>query len=102
MTLKSKDIDWLARLARIELSPQENAAALEQINQFFFLVEKMRAVDTSGVTPLSHPLTVRGPLAQRLRVDQVTEKTDLATRQDYQKCAIETEDGFYLVPRVVE
>ena len=52
-------------------------------------------MDTDGVRPLAHPLDT----AARLRPDEVTEVVD---RDLYQAGAPETEDGLYLVPRVVE
>ncbi|MCC7006437.1 MAG: Asp-tRNA(Asn)/Glu-tRNA(Gln) amidotransferase subunit GatC [Ottowia sp.] len=102
MTLKPSDITALARLSRIAITPQENAQALEQINHFFTLVEQIQAVDTQGVTALSHPIATRHTLTQRLRDDAVTEPTTLTTRVGYQVNAPKTEDGLYLVPRVVE
>jgi aspartyl/glutamyl-tRNA(Asn/Gln) amidotransferase C subunit len=56
MSLNSQDIARIAHLARLELHPQESERMLSQINGFFDLVEKMRAVDTSGVEPLTHPV----------------------------------------------
>lgn len=102
MSLDLKQIDWLAHLARIELSATEKAAALGQINAFFNLVEKIQAVDTDTVMPLAHPLAVTGALAQRLRQDEVTESNQVSSRGTYQQCAPDTAEGFYLVPKVIE
>lgn len=102
MSLDLKQIDWLAHLARIELSTTEKAAALDQINDFFTLVEKIQAIDTHAVMPLAHPLAVTGPLVQRLRQDEVTESDQVSYRDMYQQCAPETAEGFYLVPKVIE
>ena len=64
------------------------------------LVEQMRAIDTSGVEPLSHPIAAIEPaLALRLREDAVTESN---RRDDYQQPAPATQDGLYLVPKVIE
>jgi aspartyl-tRNA(Asn)/glutamyl-tRNA(Gln) amidotransferase subunit C len=63
-------------------------------------VEQMRAVDTAGIEPLSHPIAaLRQDLSLRLRDDVVTESD---RREDYQKLAPATEDGLYLVPKVIE
>jgi aspartyl/glutamyl-tRNA(Asn/Gln) amidotransferase C subunit len=52
----------IAHLARLELSsaPEQCAACSTQLNGFFDIVEQMRAVDTSGVQPLAHPLETAG------------------------------------------
>jgi len=56
-------------------------------------------VNATGVEPLSHPIAVIRELALRLREDKATE-TD--HRDEYQKCAPATQDGLYLVPKVIE
>ncbi|GAC1408358.1 MAG: hypothetical protein NVSMB6_07230 [Burkholderiaceae bacterium] len=73
---------------------------LDKLNGIFALVEKMRAVDTEGVAPLQHPIAaLRADFALPLRDDAVTEPN---RRDEYQKCAPETQDGLYLVPKVIE
>ena len=59
------------------------------------MVDQMQAVDTSAVEPMSNPLDG----SQRLRADQVTEE-DL--HQQFQAIAPQTENGLYLVPRVID
>jgi len=66
-----------------------------QLNGILAMVDAMRAVDTSGVEPMSHPQEV----AQRLREDRVTEKDQ---REIFQSVAPAVEDGLYLVPKVIE
>jgi aspartyl-tRNA(Asn)/glutamyl-tRNA(Gln) amidotransferase subunit C len=52
MALTPQDVGRIAHLARLELSPDEASAMLAQLNGFFGIVERMGAVDTSGVEPL--------------------------------------------------
>ena len=56
MALTPQDIGRIAHLARLELSPSESERMLTQLNGFFATVEQMRAVDTSGIDPLAHPV----------------------------------------------
>ena len=73
---------------------------LDKLNGIFALVEQMKAIDTTGVEPLSHPIAAIEPaLALRLREDVVTESN---RREDYQQPAPATQDGLYLVPKVIE
>ncbi|QET03116.1 MULTISPECIES: Asp-tRNA(Asn)/Glu-tRNA(Gln) amidotransferase subunit GatC [Cupriavidus] len=99
MALDLNDVKRIAHLARIETSDEEAAHMLGQLNNFFSLVEQMQAVDTTGITPLAHPLSAVRDIAQRLREDAVTESD---RRADYQRPAPATEDGLYLVPKVIE
>jgi aspartyl-tRNA(Asn)/glutamyl-tRNA(Gln) amidotransferase subunit C len=99
MALTSQDVSRIALLARLELSPAEQAEMLAQLNGFFAIVERMRAVDTTGVAPLYTPLSAVAEVPLRLRDDAVTEADQRAANQ---RSAPAVEDGVYLVPRVIE
>ncbi|MDP9876637.1 aspartyl-tRNA(Asn)/glutamyl-tRNA(Gln) amidotransferase subunit C [Variovorax boronicumulans] len=72
---------------------------LTQINGFFDLVERMRAVDTTGVEPLAHPVAALEDVTLRLRDDVVSEPNN---REANQKSAPAVEAGLFLVPKVIE
>lgn len=100
MTLALSDVKRLAVLAQLELSDDAAARTLDKLNDIFGLVEQMRSVDTRGVEPLTQPITAYdASFSLRLREDQVTEPN---RRQDYQQPAPATQDGLYLVPKVIE
>jgi len=95
MALTENDVARIAHLARIEISDSDRRAMLAQLNDIFAMIERMQQVDTTGVAPMAHPLGGR----QRLREDRVTE---VDARELNLKNAPETQDGLFLVPRVVE
>ena len=99
MALTPQDVSRIAHLARLELRPDEEAAMLTQLNDFFGIVEKMSAVDTSDVEPLYTPLSAVQAVHLRLRDDVVTEGDERAANQ---KSAPAVEDGLFLVPKVIE
>ncbi|GAB4114867.1 MAG: Asp-tRNA(Asn)/Glu-tRNA(Gln) amidotransferase subunit GatC [Rubrivivax sp.] len=99
MSLTPEDVSRIAHLARLELSPAEQAAMLADLNGFFRIVEQMGAVDTGGVEPLYTPLSAVQQVALRLRDDAVTEADD---RTANQRSAPAVEDGLFLVPKVIE
>ncbi|MDT8990203.1 Asp-tRNA(Asn)/Glu-tRNA(Gln) amidotransferase subunit GatC [Curvibacter sp. APW13] len=99
MSLTSNDIQRLANLARLELESTQSEALLGQMNAFFDIVEQMRAVDTSGVEPLSHPVATVMDVALRLRDDAVSESNQ---RDANQQSAPAVEQGLFLVPKVIE
>ncbi|GAB1385298.1 Asp-tRNA(Asn)/Glu-tRNA(Gln) amidotransferase subunit GatC [Melaminivora sp.] len=99
MALTSQDIDRIAHLARLELSAAEGGRMLTTINEFFAIVERMQAVDTSGVQPLAHPLAAVQPVALRLQDDVASEPNQ---REANQQSAPAVERGLFLVPKVIE
>jgi len=99
MALNSQDIARIANLARLELQPEESERMLAQINGFFEIVEKMRAVDTAGVEPLNHPVAAIRDIALRLREDAAGEAID---REANLRNAPAAERGLFLVPKVIE
>ncbi|HTD07101.1 Asp-tRNA(Asn)/Glu-tRNA(Gln) amidotransferase subunit GatC [Undibacterium sp.] len=100
MSLDLSDVKRIANLARLELSEAQAASTLDKLNGIFSLVEQMKAVDTTGIAPLSHPIAaVMEHLSLRLREDVVSESN---RREDYQQPAPATQDGLYLVPKVIE
>jgi aspartyl-tRNA(Asn)/glutamyl-tRNA(Gln) amidotransferase subunit C len=99
MSLSDDQVRRIARLARLEISPQEVAPVAARLNRVLGLIEQMSAVDTRGIEPMAHPLDAQLPQGQRLRPDEVTEED---RRQAYQDLAPATQDGLYLVPKVIE
>ena len=99
MSLSSEDIGRIANLARLQLRPEESGRLLTQINGFFDIVEQMRAVETAGIEPLSHPVAAIREIALRLREDIASEVID---REANMRNAPAREAGLFLVPKVIE
>ncbi len=99
MLLTALDISRIANLARLELKADESERMRGQINGFFEIVEQMRAVDTTGVEPLAHPMAAIADVSLRLRPDVVSETNQ---RQANQRSAPAVESGLFLVPKVIE
>jgi aspartyl-tRNA(Asn)/glutamyl-tRNA(Gln) amidotransferase subunit C len=95
MALDTGDVAKIAHLARLAVNDAELDHYASELSSILDLVEQMGSVDTSGVDPMAHPLH----MAQRLRPDQVTEPNQ---REHYQRIAPATQDGLYLVPKVIE
>jgi aspartyl-tRNA(Asn)/glutamyl-tRNA(Gln) amidotransferase subunit C len=93
------DVQRIAHLSRLELNQAEAEAVLPQLQAIFSLVEEMQAVDTTGLEPLAHPILFLRDLAQPMREDQVSEPD---CRAKNMKLAPAQQDGYFLVPRVIE
>jgi aspartyl-tRNA(Asn)/glutamyl-tRNA(Gln) amidotransferase subunit C len=99
MALTLPELDRIANLARLELQAAERDRLLTQLNGFFGIVETMRAVDTTGIEPLAHPVAVINDIVLRLRDDVVSEPN---RREANQQTAPAVERGLFLVPKVIE
>jgi len=101
MSLNDQDIRRIANLARLELQPDEQARMLHKINDFFDIVEQIRAVDTTGVVPMAHPVDAMpgAHIELRLRPDVASEPNQ---RDLNQHSAPAVERGLFLVPKVIE
>ena len=95
MSLEKADIEKIAHLARLQIEEQDIPEYARSLSSILELVEQMSTVDTNGIVPMAHPLDV----AQRLRADVVTEANQ---REKFQAIAPATENGLYLVPKVIE
>ena len=104
MALNITDIKRIAHLARIEINDAEAEATLTKLSGILGLIEQMQAVDTTGITPMSHSQDV----VQRLRDDVVTATNQREVFQanaptlgnGSDKQAVDS--GLYLVPQVIE
>ncbi len=95
MSLSIEDVKRVAHLARIDITDAEAADVRTKLGGLFRLIEQMRAVDTTGIVPMSHAQDVALPL----REDRVLEEDK---RELYQKNAPAVAAGLYLVPKVIE
>ncbi|MCL6415210.1 Asp-tRNA(Asn)/Glu-tRNA(Gln) amidotransferase subunit GatC [Aestuariirhabdus sp. Z084] len=95
MALDREEVTRIAHLARLAINENDIENTTATLTDILQLVDQMQAVDTSSTAPLAHPLDA----LQRLRTDVVTEDNQ---RDEVQKIAPATEDGLYLVPKVID
>ncbi len=95
MSIEVDEVRKIAKLACLKVDESQLPGIAENLSNILHLVEQMNAVDTTGVTPMSHPFEV----TQRLREDEVTE---VDRRDDFMAIAPASENGLFLVPRVIE
>ncbi|MCK5814098.1 MAG: Asp-tRNA(Asn)/Glu-tRNA(Gln) amidotransferase subunit GatC [Cocleimonas sp.] len=95
MSLSTEEVKKIALLARLAISDKEAQQYSDSLSEIFDLVAQMNAVDTSDILPMAHPQDI----SQRLREDVVTADNQ---REKFQAIAPSTEEGLYLVPKVLE
>ena len=95
MRLSPEEVDHIALLARLDLSPAERERAANELSQILGYFEKLTELDTEGVEPMAHVL----PVENVLRPDVVRPSLP---REAALQNAPEAADGMFQVPRVVE
>ncbi|EPL1579221.1 Asp-tRNA(Asn)/Glu-tRNA(Gln) amidotransferase subunit GatC [Acinetobacter baumannii] len=93
--LNAQTVSAIANLARLSLNDTQSAEYAQSLNKILGMMETLKGIDTEGVEPLKSPFDNPQPL----RADVVTESNH---RDEYQAVAPATQDGLYLVPRVIE
>jgi aspartyl-tRNA(Asn)/glutamyl-tRNA(Gln) amidotransferase subunit C len=94
-SIQKSDIEKIARLARISVGDAEVDELTRRLGNILALVDQLKSVDTTGITPMANPHDA----SQRLRADTVTEPN---LREAFQAIAPQTDAGLYLVPKVIE
>jgi aspartyl-tRNA(Asn)/glutamyl-tRNA(Gln) amidotransferase subunit C len=95
MSVDSKTVRRIARLARIALDDSEAAAMETELNALLSWVEQLSEVNVDGVPPMTSVVAQK----LKMRADVVT---DGGRAADVLRNAPLSEEGFFVVPKVVE
>ena len=95
MAIDENTVRRIARLARIAVSDDSLAPMARELNHILAWVERLDEVDTGGVEPMTGAVAVALP-RRADRAEEAAPPAELLAN------APETEDGFFVVPKVVE
>jgi len=101
-TLTINDLTRLYHLAQLEPDNAQQDHLLNQINNIFEMIQEMQTINTDHVEPLFTPLSMAQTFELRLRDDVVTQPACTQTRDLAMRNAPASENGFFLVPKVLE
>ena len=102
MSISQQDVARIAQLTHIKLSPEQTAQAEHDFARIINLIEALQSVDTSGVEPMTHPLSAIQEIALRLRADEPAPTATEAQRAELMANAPAQDEGLFLVPTVIE
>lgn len=88
-----KDVEHVAKLARLELSEEEKEKFTTQLGDVLKYVDQMNEVDTTGVEPMAHAID----FVNVMREDTVKYEQ---TKEELMKNAPSEENGFFKVPKI--
>jgi aspartyl-tRNA(Asn)/glutamyl-tRNA(Gln) amidotransferase subunit C len=95
MSLSADEVKKIAYLARLGINENDIGAYTSDLSNMLDLMTQMGEADTEAIKPMAHPMDQM----QRLRPDVATEENQ---RQIFQSIAPQTENGLYLVPKVID
>jgi len=95
MKITKKEVEHVARLARLELSEQDKEKLTDQLSNILTYVEKLNELDTTGVAPTSHVLDISNVMRSDTPEASLPQERALANAPD--KAA-----GHYKVPKIIE
>lgn len=95
MALTDKDIKKLSHLAKINIDSKDEEIILSKLDGIIKLIDSMQKVNTDNIQPMSHAQDITQPL----REDVITEKNQ---KNDFLKLGPESNEDYFIVPRVVE
>jgi aspartyl-tRNA(Asn)/glutamyl-tRNA(Gln) amidotransferase subunit C len=97
MSITHADVEKIAHLARLGVTPDEVTTYSQQLSNILQLLDQLNKVDTTNIATMSHPID---GMCQRLRPDVVTETNQHTILQSV--APVPTVENLYLVPQVIE
>ena len=95
MAISVKDVEYLAHLARVELTPEELESFTGQLDEILTYVEKLKSVPTEGVPPTSHVLSLSNVFREDAVGASLSADEALAN-------APSREGPFFKVPKIID
>jgi aspartyl-tRNA(Asn)/glutamyl-tRNA(Gln) amidotransferase subunit C len=95
MAASEIDIKYVAHLARLSLTPEEEHLIGAQLANVLGYIEKLKGANVEGVEPTAHPF----PLSNVTRADEI--RDSLPHEQAMQNAPAQT-NGLFIVPKIVE
>lgn len=95
-----KDVERVAELASLELTPEEATGMAGDLNAILDYVAQLNELDTSGVAPLAQVSELQGAGNPNALREDVTQPS--LDRAKVMPQAPETDQVFFLVPKVIE
>ncbi len=95
MKITKQEVEHVAKLARLELSSEEQEKLTEQLSNILTYVEKLNQLDTGSVAPTSHVLDINNVMRDDVPAASLPQEKALAN-------APEKAAGHYKVPKIIE
>ncbi|MFQ6091590.1 MAG: Asp-tRNA(Asn)/Glu-tRNA(Gln) amidotransferase subunit GatC [bacterium] len=95
MAVAKRDVEKVAKLARLQFSEEEKEKLVAQLNRILKYMEKLNELDTTDVEPTTHVVPLKNVFRQDVVKPSLPREKALAN-------APAKEDGFFKVPKVID
>jgi len=95
LKLSSQEVEYVAHLARLEITAKEKDKFTSQLNDILLYIDKLNELNTEGVEPMSHAIAVTNAFREDDIVDSIGTEKSLANAPD-------ARGEFFRVPKVIE
>ena len=95
MKLTREEVQRVAMLARLRLTPEDEKRLTEQLDNILQYVGKLNQLDTSGIEPFTHALDTTNPMREDAITNEPNADALLANAPDQ-------ENHFFQVPKIIE
>ena len=95
MAATDVDIKYIAHLARIEITPEEEKNLRDKLGNIITFIEKLKELDVTNVEPTAHAV----PMVNVTRLDEVMPSLP---HEEAMRNAPAAANGLFVVPKIVE
>jgi len=95
LKITKEEVAYVAHLARLEFSETEKETFTGQLNDILLYMDKLNEVDTAGVEPLSHAISLSNAFREDEARESLSQERSLANAPD-------PRGEFFRVPKVIE
>ena len=95
MKLSSKEVEYVARLARLEISDKETEKFTIQLNDILGYIDKLNELNTDGVEPMTHAIAVTNSFRDDKIINSIGTENALVNAPDGR-------GEFFRVPKVID
>ena len=95
MKLSAQDVEYVAKLARLEVAETEKEKLTAELNDILRYIDKLNELDTTGVAPMTHAIAVTNAFREDTVLESLGSERALANAPD-------ARGEFFRVPKVID
>ena len=95
MKISSGEVEYVANLARLEVTDKEKEKFTAQLNDILLYIDKLNELDTKGVEPIGHAIAITNAFREDKILDSIGTENSLANAPD-------TRGEFFRVPKIID